>query len=314
MGRFAVAGGAALCGAFAAGPYVAALSGTRASLILVYFSQLPLFIAGLWGGVAAAALACLTASLILLITSNTLAVIVFVALNVVPAILLVRQALLARAEGDGAIEWYPPGLLAAWLTGLCLTVILLSLVLLGGPEAVGTTMREMLAPALDRLFDERTPGRDEMAGLLAMIMPGVVAASWMVMTLTNGSLAQGLLTRLGASWRPSPALAALSLPTWVLALLLLAAMATAFGGTLRFVGVNAIVVLTVPFCLAGLAVLHAIAHRFSRPAVPLVGFYVVAGLFGWPLLLVAVLGLLDTSIGLRRLICPPHLLEEKKHG
>ena len=305
MGRLGVAGVAALCGALAACPYLAPLTGTPGSLILVYLSQLPLFIGGLWGGVTAAALAGLTASLILLLASNIIAVSMFAALNVVPVILLVRQALLARTGADGAIEWYPPGLLTVWLTCLGLTAIVVTLLLFGGPDDIQAAVREILAPALDRLFDERTPGRDELAGLLAMIMPGVVVASWMVMTLTNGSLAQGLLTRFGAGWRPSPALAALELPMSFLVLLLLAASATALGGMMRFVGVNVIIILAVPFCLAGMAVFHTIAQRFSRPAVPLVGAYVLAGLFGWPLLLVIFLGLLDTSLGLRRYIRLP---------
>jgi hypothetical protein len=54
-------------------------------------------------------------------------------------------------------------------------------------------------------------------------------------------------------------------------LLLLAATATGLGGMMRFVGVDVIIILTIPFCLVGLAVLHTIARRFSRPTVPLVG-------------------------------------------
>jgi hypothetical protein len=312
MGRFGVAGVAALCGVLAACPYFIHASGTPGSLILVYLSQLPLFVGGLWGGVTTAALAGLTASLMLLAASNIIAVIVFAALNVVPVILLVRQALLARTGADGTIEWYPPGLLAAWLTGLGLMGIIVTLLVFGGPDDIQVIVRNILSPALDRLFDEGIPGREELAGHLAMIMPGVVIASWMVMTLTNGTLAQGLLTRFGASWRPSPALAALELPGWFPVLLLLAATATALGGVMRFLGVNAIIILSVPFCLAGLAVLHAIAYRFSRPAVPLVGVYILAGLFGWPLVLVSVLGLLDTSFGLRRHIRVPRFIGGKK--
>jgi hypothetical protein len=314
MGRFAVAGVAVLCGALGACPYLAPLGGTPGSLILVYLAQLPLFIGGLWGGVTVAALAGLTASLMLLIASNLMAVIMFAGLNVVPVILLVRQALLARTGADGTIEWYPPGLLTAWLTGLGLTAIIVMLLLLGGPDDIQAAVREILAPALDRLFDEGTPGRSELARLLAMIMPGVVVVSWMVMTLTNGSIAQGLLTRFGVGWRPSPALGAVELPGWFLVLLLLAATATGFRGTMRFVGVNVIIILTVPFCLAGLAVLHTIAHRFSRPTVPLVGAYVLIGLFGWPLLVVIFLGLLDTSLRLRRHIRLPRSIGGKNDG
>jgi hypothetical protein len=312
MGRFGVAGVAALSGALAAGPYFVPVSSTPGSLILIYLSQLPLFFSGLWGGVTTAALAGVIASLMLLAASNIMAVVVFAALNVVPVILLVRQALLARTGADGAIEWYPPGLLAVWLTGLGFMGIMVTLLLFGGPEGIQAIVGDVLAPALDRLFDERAPGRDELAGHLAMIMPGVVIASWMVMTLSNGSLAQGLLARFRANWRPSPALAALELPTWFPVLLLLALTATTLGGVMRFVGVNVIIVLTVPFCLAGLAVLHTIAYRFSRPAVPLVGVYVLAGLFGWPLVLVIFLGLLDTSFGLRRHFRVPRFAGGKK--
>ena len=256
----------------------------------------------------------LAASLLLLIASNLMAAIMFAGLNVVPVILLVRQALLARIGADGAIEWYPPGLLTAWLTGLGLTSIIVTLLLLGGPHDIQAAMREILAPVLDRLVEEGTPERSELARLLAMIMPGIIVVFWMMMTLTNGSLAQALLTRFGVGWRPSPARAAVELPGWFLVLLLLAASATGLGGMMRFVGVNVIIILTLPFCLAGLAVLHTIARRFSRPNVPLVGVYVLTGLFSWPLLVVIFLGLLDTSLGLRRHVRLPRSIGGKYDG
>jgi len=299
MGRVGIAGVTALCAALAAGPSLAVATGSPSSLILVYLSQLPLFIGGLWLGAGVAVAAGVTASIMLLAASNITAALMFAALNVVPVILLVRQALLARTGTAGAIEWYPPGLLAVWLTGLGLTAMAIALLVFGGPDGLQSAVRETLAPALDRLFDESVPGRDELANLLAMIMPGLVAASWIAMTLVNGILAQGLLARFGASWRPSPALGTLSLPRWFPVLPVLATGATALGGTMRFLGVNMMIVLTVPFCLAGLAVLHTIAYRFSRPAILLVSFYVLAGLFGWPLLVITVLGLIDALLRLR---------------
>jgi hypothetical protein len=282
-----------------------ALTGSPGSAILVYLTQLPLFVAGLWLGVGASALAGLAASLILLAASDVMAAAVFAALNSVPVVVLVRQALLARPGAEGIIEWYPPGLLTAWLTGLALAGIGAALLLLGGPDGVQAALREALAPALGRLVNENTPGRDELAGFLALIMPGIIAASWMVMAATNGSLAQGLLARFGASWRPSPDLAALGLPMWIPLLFAFAGVATALGETARFLGINVMIVLAVPFCLAGLAVLHTIARRFPRPAFLLVTFYVLAGVFGWPLLLVTLLGLLDSSLGLRRRLAQP---------
>jgi hypothetical protein len=75
---------------------------------------------------------------------------------------------------------------------------------------------------------------------------------------------------------------------------------TLLGPPARFFGSNAMIVLGVPFCLAGLAVVHAFAGRLARPSMPLAAFYMLLGLFGWPLLLLALLGLLDVPLGLRR--------------
>jgi Predicted membrane protein (DUF2232) len=299
MGRVRVAGVTALCAVFTAGPSLAVATGSSSSLILIYLSQLPLFIGGLWLGAGVATAAGVTASIMLLAASDFVAALMFAAVNVVPVILLVRQALLARTTATGSIEWYTPGLLAAWLTGLGLTGMVIAVLVFGGPSGLQSAVRETLAPALDRLFAEGAPGRDELAELLAIIMPGLVAASWMVMTLINGILAQGLLARFGASWRPSPALATLSLPMWFPLLPVLAAVAAALSGTMRFFGINVMIVLAVPFCLAGLAVLHTFAYRLSRPALLLALFYVLAVLLGWPLLLITFVGLIDASLRLR---------------
>ena len=303
--RPGIAGIAALCGGLAALPYLVAPSGSLGALILVYLTQLPLFAAGLWLGVNAAVIAGVV-GLVILVSADTLpTAAVFAGLNVIPVGLLVRQALLARNGAGGAIDWYPPGLLSAWLTGLGLAVIAAAVLMLGGPNGMRAALHEALAPALERGFDGNGSGRDELLDSVAFILPGLIAASWMTMTATNGILAQGLLARFGANWRPSPEIAALSLPVWIPAMLALAAAAIVLGGTARFVGVNVMIVLAIPFCLAGLAVLHTLARRLSRPVIPLVTFYVLAAVFGWPLLLIALLGVLDSSLGLRRRIAQP---------
>ncbi len=291
---------AVVCGALAAGPYLLVLTGSTGSMILVYLAQLPLFAAGLWLGTGASASAGFVAALILAGAGNLLAAALFAALNVVPVVLLVRQSLLARTGPGNAVEWYPPGLMTAWLTGLGLVAAAVTFVFFGGPQAMQAALREALAAALDRQLGEITPELDQFLAVVAFILPGIVATSWMVMTASNGSLAQGLLARFRVSWRPSPDLAALGLPMWIPVLLAFASGATLLGGTARFIGVNVLIVLAVPFCLAGLAVLHTVARRFPRPAVTLVTFYLLAGVLGWPLVLIALLGLLNSPLGLRR--------------
>src|SRR5438132_8017585 len=116
MARLGIAGIAALCGVLGVCPYLAALNGSYGSLVLVYLTQLPLFVAGLWLGTGAAAVAGITACVVLLAATDIIAAALFAALNAGPVVVLVRQALLARRDGDGHFRWYPPGLLTVWLT------------------------------------------------------------------------------------------------------------------------------------------------------------------------------------------------------
>jgi hypothetical protein len=296
---------AALLGGVAALPYLLAPAGSLGAIILVCLAQLPLFAAGLWLGVGASIIAGVAGSVILVAAGNLLAAVVFAGLNAIPVVLLVRQALLARTGAGGAIDWYPPGLLSAWLTGLGLAAIAATMIMLGGPDGMRAALHEALAPTLDYSVDGNPVGREELLGSLAFVLPGIIAVSWMGMATTNGILAQGLLARFGANWRPSPDIAVLGLPVWVPVLFALTAGVMLLGGTTRFIAVNVMIVLGVPFSLAGLAVLHSFARRLSRPTIPLVTFYVLAGLFGWPLLLVALLGVLDSSLGLWRRFARP---------
>jgi hypothetical protein len=311
MRNFSGLAAGALLGALGAALYLAVLTGSPGALILAYLAQLPLFAAGLWLGVGSAVTAGVTASILLLGFGGLLAAALFAALYAVPVIFLVRQALLARQAPEGEFEWYSPGLLTAWLTALGLVALAGAVLLLGGPDHIETVLRDALAPAVDRFVDESGSSRAELTALLALVIPGVIAASWMVMTASNAVLAQGVLARFGVAWRPPPDLAALSLPLWLSVLLAVAAAAAAFGGVARFCGVNLLIVLSVPFCLAGLAVLHTAARRLTRPQIPLVAFYVLAGLFGWPLLVVTILGVLEAPLGLRRRFALPGTLGGK---
>lgn len=303
MSRFGTAAAAALCGAVGAGFYLTVLTGSPGSLILISMAQLPLFAAGLWLGAEAAALAALAATAILFAAAGAVSAALFAAVMAAPVVVLVRQALLTRARHDGTLEWYPPGLLTAWMTGLALLGAVLGVVLAGGPHGVETIVRHTLDPAFARLRETTgtaVPDREAFIRFLALILPGAFAASWTMMVATNGILAQGILARFGVNRRPSPDIAALGLPIWMPLLFAAGAAAASLGGTAQAFGVNVMILLAVPFCLSGLAVLHTAARRLKRPLPAFVVFYVLAALFGWPLLLAAVLGLCDTAFGLRR--------------
>jgi hypothetical protein len=115
----------------------------------------------------------------------------------------------------------------------------------------------------------------------------------------NGVLAQGALARFGLTWRPSPDIAALTLPKALPAAALLCGALAAVPGTVGYLGLNLVLVLSIAFFLAGLAVVHALARRLEARLFMLIAFYAVL-FFGWPVLVVAGLGFLEPWVGLRR--------------
>ena len=57
--------------------------------------------------------------------------------------------------------------------------------------------------------------------------------------------------------------------------------------------------LLLAYALLGLAVVHAVTAGFAGRGFMLSGLYFTVGLFGWPIVLMALVGLIETVLGLR---------------
>jgi len=106
---------------------------------------------------------------------------------------------------------------------------------------------------------------------------------------------------MGWNLRPSPDFTMMVLPRWlpmVAAALLICAVA--IPGTLGFFATNAALIAALPFFLVGLAVVHMAAKRISAGPMLLILFYILMLLFGWPVAIVAFLGLIEQMAGFRQ--------------
>src|SRR5689334_21595023 len=162
--------------------FLSLLSGSPLAMVLVNLTQLPLFLAGLMLGHHAAAIAGAAGALGTL-TATSLSGALFFALGyAAPVVLLSWQALRWRADDSGAVWWYPPGRLVAWLVGVALASIGVGAVLTVGHEggyegAVRAVIDEQLAAFMG------TGDRNaQMATAMAAIFPGIGAATWMFLT------------------------------------------------------------------------------------------------------------------------------------
>ncbi len=283
--------------------YSLTVSGSFGGLVLAYFAALPLYLVGLGLGLTAGAAAGATATIGMLLPGGFMAALVFFFVTALPTIVLVRQSLLSRNDPQGNVAWYPAGLMVVTLSVFGAGIYTLAALWLatqpGGFEGTTQAFVENLASSMT------APGaaehRENIVNTLTPIVPGFVAASWFVMTVINAALAQGLLVRFQRNIRPSPDIVSMEFPNWFpIAAAAAALVGLLLPGALGFYGTNLAIILIVPFFFMGLAVVHALCRQKSAGPFLLIAFYGMLIVFGWLVVIVATLGLIEQWIGLRR--------------
>jgi hypothetical protein len=295
-----VIGLAVLAGLISSTLFLSLSSGLPGTVLLAYFVQLPLLFIGLSLGLAASVVAAAGAMLVCAVLAGLVGAGLFFLVQAIPAMVVIRQALLAR-QRDGQLEWYPAGLLLAQLTALAALGITAAFIfMLGRPGGLEGVISDFLKSALTELgaSEVKVTRVDVSAGSglggWMFLFPGLMAASWLVMIVVNGVLAQALAVRLGWNRRPSPALSELELPGWLWPTIGVAAALAVIGdGGLGFLGRALLIVLVVPYVFLGLAVIHAAARRWPHRRLALVACYGGMMLLGWPVLAVLLLGFIE---------------------
>jgi Predicted membrane protein (DUF2232) len=293
---------AVLAGVVSSALFLCLLTGVPGMVLLAYFVQLPLMFAGLAMGLTASMVAVAGALLINGVIAGAVATAIYGLIQALPALIVVRQALLSRRQGED-LEWYPPGLLLAQLTCLAgLGIGIVFLMLLDHPGGLQGAIEEFLESALvemGALEAEAVPSSE--LGPWMFLFPGLMATSWLVMIVLNAVLAQALAVRLGWNRRPSPDLTGLELPSWLWPALGAAALVALLGEHgWGFLGRSLVIVFVVPYVFLGLAVIHTLVRRWSHPSWLLAAVYGALVLLGWPILAVLLLGFVEDWAHLRR--------------
>jgi Predicted membrane protein (DUF2232) len=290
---------AVLCGLLSAVLFVSLLLGLP-GMLLVYFAQLPVLFAGLTLGLSASGIAVVGAIVVIGLMLSMAAALGYALLHALPALFTVRQALLHRTD-QGKTEWFPAGLLLTQLTLLAGAGVILAFLLLGSepgglPGFIEAHLREGLT-ALG-LLDEAAAAPD--LARLAAVIPGFTASSSLLMVMVNFMLAQLLAVRAGWARRPTPQFDRLEIPGWLWPVIGAAALLVLAGGVIGDLGWSLLIVLVVPYLFLGLALVHVVVRRWSRPGLALGAIYGAMILLGWPILLVLLLGFVEDWAHLRR--------------
>jgi len=284
---------------------VAFLDGSFLAVLLVYFAQIPLLMVGFGLGPRAATIAAGVGFFSTGLFGNAMVAGLFGLLHALPAwavVLLVMRKDEALDEMKGG-DWQSPG------TALSAIALLGGGALLAVSLGIGDGGLEgLITTHLDSAFAGMAPNmgaedRGVFVAVLTPVFPGALGASWVVMTVINGVIAQGVLVRMGRNLRPSPSYADLALPSWASWPLVIAAAAllgSGLGyGELGYVGRNMAMVFAAPYFFLGLAVVHTLARRVAFTGAVLVALYMVILVSGWAAVVVAGIGIAEQWVGLR---------------
>jgi hypothetical protein len=127
----------------------------------------------------------------------------------------------------------------------------------------------------------------------------MVASLTTVVLLINTWLAARIVKLSGQLRRPWPELPAISFPRFAPLLLAVALAGVFLPGLLGIVSDVFAAALIMAFAVLGFAVLHVVTRGTSGRPLVLGGVYTAVVIFGWPAIILALLGLVDSALDLR---------------
>ncbi len=295
-------------GVAAALMFLAPVGGTALAFPLFILTGLPIGLAGLGWGAAAAATAVVAGALAIFATLSTVGTAAFLLLFGAPMFWVARLALLSRPAGEAQPEaqreWYPLGRLLVHLAGAVAIGVVLVGVLIGFDRA---TMGPEITQALVDLFSTvqsggKPPTAIEVAPFVQFylaIMPFSVTAI-LVFMLTFDLWLAALVARMsGRLQRPRETLWGVDLPNRALVALAGVTLLAFLPGTAGEVARVFSGALAGAAALTGLAVMHALTASLSGRTALLIVVYLLIVLSGLPLILFALLAVAEALFHLR---------------
>jgi len=293
----------------------ASASGSLLSLLVLHLAPLPLMIAALGWSHRAGLIGALVAAAALATVFGHPFVAADLAGIGLPAWWLTYLALLGRPGGTvaGGVEWFPVGRLVIWAA---LTGSVVGGMFVMAPDPAG--FRALLKRVLDVILRIDSEGGqaaadlpsaadvDQMLDLLVIAIPPTAAAMSTLTNLGNLWLAGQIARVSGRLPRPWPRLSDMVFPRIAGILLAVAAaailLAELSSDVPPLVGRLAAVLaasLLIAYAMLGLAVLHAATRGIKGRGMMLAGTYATVAVLGWPVLVMTLIGVIDSAIDIR---------------
>jgi len=292
-------------GAASALLFASVASGSLLSIFLFYVAPLPILIAALGWSHWAAAIAAVGAAASLAAIFGSVFFFAFLAGTGIPAWWLGYLTMLARPGATGAaLEWYPPGRLVLWSAILAAAVVCIGVLNFGTDV---DTFRASLRDAIERIIQIKVDApassqKTTQTTIIDFMIAAIPPAGAIIATFThvlNLWLAGRVVKVSGRLQRPWPDLSTLAFPQWAAGVLALAIALTFVGGIVSVLASVVTASLLVAYGILGFAVLHALTRGMRGRGLVLGAAYGSVLVFGWPVLALCLLGLIDSFFNLR---------------
>jgi hypothetical protein len=286
-------------------------SGSSLSFILANFAQLPIMLAAVGWTHLAGLLAALIASAALAAATTGPIALAFLLSIALPAWWIGYLALLGRpSESNPAeVEWYPVGRIVVWTAILAALIVLVTMLRYGLDAAqIQAGLRRELerglrflagVPANSPLQLPSIRDPERLLDVLVPIVPPLKATALAATSLLNLWLAALIVRVSGRLKRPWPQIAQMSFPPFAPTVLAIAVAGTFMPDLIGLISGVFTATLLLAYALLGFAVVHVLTASFAGRGFMLSGLYFIVLLFGWPIVLMSLLGLLETIAALR---------------
>jgi magnesium-transporting ATPase (P-type) len=298
-------------GAASALLFASIASGSPLSFALANFAQLPIMLAAIGWTHLAGLTAALVASAGLAIATTGSVALVFLLSIGLPAWWIGYLALLGRPipSNPAEMEWYPVGRIVVWTAVLAALVVLITLMRYGFDAAqMEAGLRRELerglrflagVPANSPLQIPSIRDPERLLDVLVPIIPPLKATALTATSLFNLWLAALIVRVSGRLKRPWPEIAQMAFPPFAVTVLAIAVAGTFLPDLIGLASGVLAASLLLAYALLGFAVVHVLTAGFTGRGFILSSVYFTVGLLGWPMVLMSLLGVVETTAGLR---------------
>lgn len=282
--------------------YGTALSGSFIGIVLAYLAMAPLFAIGLSFGWVVGLVAVGAAVAGVSVFGGIYPGLIFTASHAAPCLFLIGLALRNRSWSDGQVYWYPAGRLLMASSLWCVAMIVVAGTML---SLYGQGFKESVIALLEEMTTAfAAPGQSVMQPMdfadMAVVLPGLVAWSWLLMATLNGLIGQMIARKTGQALRPSPRIADIQVGQWWIGLFAVCVLVSLIApGDVGFGAVNVAIVMAYPLFFQGLSVIHGLLNHWGAGAFGIGLFYFLLIFLGWLAVIVIAFGLAEPLVNLR---------------